>query len=73
MLVQCLLVIIIIIININYYYYNYYDGGDGNDDSRYGLTKSGRIALNCDLPSSVSLLARKLACATKPAFSISLL
>lgn len=68
---MCLLVTIIII--INYYFYNYYDGGDGNDELRRGLTKSGRIALNCDLPSSVSLLARKLSCATKPAFSISLL
>ena len=70
LVIMCLLVAIII---INYYYYNYYDGGDGNEELRHGLTKSGRIALNCDLPSSVSLLARKLACATKPAFSISLL
>lgn len=40
---------------------------------RHSLTKSDRIALNCDPPSSASLLARKLACAIKPAFCVSLL
>lgn len=67
MLVQCLLVIIIIIIT------NIMMVVMAMMTLRHILTKLGKIALNCDPPSSVSLLARKLACATKPAFCVSLL